>query len=93
MNQRDIRVLYLYEWKSGHIVAAAARNINIDEDFAKVYTFRRTIRSGDERLDDEDAVGYHHSLTTTNSKPWWEPIRVKLREPAQALMAVLSVAT
>ncbi|KOC61213.1 Histone-lysine N-methyltransferase SETMAR [Habropoda laboriosa] len=28
MNQRDFRVIFLYEWKSGHNAAVAARNIN-----------------------------------------------------------------
>lgn len=59
MNQRDIRVLYLYEWKSGHNAAAAARNINaaFGEDFAKERTIRHwfeRFRSGDESLEDED---------------------------------------
>ncbi|KAE9412079.1 hypothetical protein Angca_003844, partial [Angiostrongylus cantonensis] len=28
MNQRDIRVVFLYQWQSGHNAAAGARNVN-----------------------------------------------------------------
>ncbi|CAK9813894.1 Histone-lysine N-methyltransferase SETMAR [Anthophora plagiata] len=58
MNQRDFRVLILYEWKSGKNASAAARNINaaFGNDAVNERTVRRwyqKFETGDESFGNE----------------------------------------
>ncbi|VDM57876.1 unnamed protein product [Angiostrongylus costaricensis] len=58
MNQRDIRVLSLYEWKNGHNTAAGAQNfIMVGVKAMLVNQFDLEDKEGRERpneLDDDD---------------------------------------
>ncbi|VDO72448.1 unnamed protein product [Heligmosomoides polygyrus] len=80
---------YLYECRSEHTAAAAARNINaaLEEDFAK----KAQLASGSKGFPlkmnvskMKTEVGRHHSLMTTKSKSRWKHIHVKLRENRHA---------
>lgn len=58
MKQRDFRVLFLYEWKSGNNASTAARNINVafGNDAVNERTVRRwyqKFEAGDENLENE----------------------------------------
>ena len=59
MNSRDFRLLFLYEWKSQHNAAEAARNINaaFGDNSVNERTIRRwyeKFENGDESLSNED---------------------------------------
>jgi hypothetical protein len=63
MNNREIRVIFLYEFKLGHNAAEATRNINqaFGEDTAKERTVRwwfEKFRSGDMSLENK-ALSYN----------------------------------
>lgn len=56
MEKKEIRIIYLYEFKFGHTVAEATRNINtaFDDDIVNERTTRRWFEkfcSGDTNLD------------------------------------------
>ncbi|CAK9826443.1 Histone-lysine N-methyltransferase SETMAR [Anthophora retusa] len=62
MDIKQVRVIFLYEYKLGHKAAAATRNINsaFGEDTVNERTVQRwfkKFRSGDESLEDEDGRG------------------------------------
>ncbi|VDP42424.1 unnamed protein product [Heligmosomoides polygyrus] len=83
MNQCEIRVFYLCEWKSGHNVAAAARDINaaLGEHFVKERAIRpyfERYRSGDEGLEGEERgrPPSHHNEDELKAMGKW--IRVTL---------------
>ena len=76
MNSKDFRVLFLYEQKSKHNAAAAARNINAA--FGNDFVNERTIRCWYAKFETED-----ESLTNGN---WNKPETIVNNEILRAIV-------
>ncbi|CAK9833778.1 Histone-lysine N-methyltransferase SETMAR [Anthophora retusa] len=91
MDIKQVRVIFLYEYKLGHKAAAATRNIN--SAFGEYTINERTvqhwfkkIRSGDENLEDEDDRGRPSLVDNDQLKALVEADpRTTIRQLAQEL--------